>query len=74
MLRVNSVVFAKALNVASNVSCFCQAFLVLTLLNIRAKTPLKSFLAPVIRLLSLSWPLINLTTFAAVLALPFVLL
>jgi hypothetical protein len=49
MLRVNSVVFAKALNVAFNAPCFCQAFLALTLLNIRAKAPLRSFLAPVIK-------------------------
>jgi hypothetical protein len=67
-LKVNSVVFAEALNVAFSASCFCQPFLALTLLNIRAKTLLKSFLALVIRLLPLSWPLINLTTSAAVLA------
>jgi hypothetical protein len=73
MSKVDLVVFAKALNVASSASCFCQAFLALTLLNIRAKAPLKSFLALVIRSLLLGWPLINLTTFATVLALPFVL-
>jgi hypothetical protein len=72
--RVNSVVFAEALNVAFSAPCSCQAFLALTLLNIKAKAPLRSFLALVIRSLSLSWPLINLTTSAAVLALPFVLL
>jgi hypothetical protein len=48
-LKVNSVVFAKALNVASNAPCFCQAFLALTLLNVKAKAPLKSFLALVIK-------------------------
>jgi hypothetical protein len=53
-LRVNSVVFAKALNVVFNAPCFCQAFLALTLLNIRAKTLLRSFLALVIRLLPFS--------------------
>jgi hypothetical protein len=50
-LRINLVVFAKALNVAFNVLYFCQAFLALTLLNIRAKAPLKSFLTLIIRLL-----------------------
>jgi hypothetical protein len=74
MSRVDSVVFAKALNVASSALCSYQAFLALTLLNVKAKAPLRSFLAPVIRLLPSSWPLINLTTFAAVLALPSVLL
>jgi hypothetical protein len=54
MLKVNLIVFAKALNVASNIPCFYQAFLALTLLNIKAKAPLRSFLALVIRLLSLS--------------------
>jgi hypothetical protein len=73
-LKVDLIVFAEALNVASSALCFCQVFLALTLLNIKAKTLLKSFLALVIRLLSFSWPLINLTTFAAVLALLFVLL
>jgi hypothetical protein len=48
-LKVNLVVFAKALNVAFNASCSCQAFLALTLLNIRAKALLRSFLALVIR-------------------------
>jgi hypothetical protein len=52
MLKVNSVVFAKALNMAFNASCSCQAFLALTLLNMRTKALLKSFLAFVIRLLS----------------------
>ena len=47
--RVNSVVFAEAPNVASSAPCSCQAFLALTLLNVRAKAPLRSFLAPVIR-------------------------
>jgi hypothetical protein len=74
MLKVDLIVFTKALNVAFNVLCFYQAFLALTLLNIRAKAPLKSFLAFIIRLLSFSWPLINLTTFAVVLVLLFVLL
>jgi hypothetical protein len=73
MLRVNLIVFAKALNVASSAFCFCQAFLALTLLNVRAKAPLRSFLVLVIRLLPFSWPLINLT-FAVVLALFSVLL
>jgi hypothetical protein len=50
--KVDSVIFAKALNVASSASCSCQAFLALTLLNVRAKAPLGSFLALVIRLLS----------------------
>jgi hypothetical protein len=53
-LKVDLVVFAKALNVAFSAPCFCQAFLALTLLNIRAKAPLRSFLALVIRLLPLS--------------------
>jgi hypothetical protein len=53
-LRVDSVVFAEALNVASSAPCFCQAFLALTLLNVRAKASLRSFLAPVIRLLPFS--------------------
>jgi hypothetical protein len=48
-LKVDSVVFAKASNVASSVSCSCQAFLALTLLNIRAKALLRSFLALVIK-------------------------
>jgi hypothetical protein len=52
--RVNLVVFAKAPNVAFNAPYFCQAFLALTLLNIRAKAPLRSFLALVIKSLSLS--------------------
>jgi hypothetical protein len=50
-LKINLVVFTKALNVAFSASCSCQAFLALTLLNIRAKAPLKSFLAFIIRLL-----------------------
>jgi hypothetical protein len=74
ILKINLIVFTKALNVAFNTFCFCQAFLALTLLNIRAKTLLKSFLAFIISLLPFSWSLINLTTFAAVLALLFVLL
>jgi hypothetical protein len=49
MLKVDLVVFAKALNVAFSVPCFCQAFLALTLLNIRAKASLKSFLAFMIK-------------------------
>jgi hypothetical protein len=73
-LKMNLIVFAKALNVAFSAPCFCQAFLALTLLNVRAKTLLKSFLALVIRLLSFGWPLINLITSAAVLALSSVLL
>jgi hypothetical protein len=44
------------------------------LLNIKAKAPLKSFLAFIIKSLPFGYPLINLTTFAAVLALPFILL
>jgi hypothetical protein len=74
MLRVDLIVFIKALNMAFSVSCSCQAFLALTLLNIRAKASLKSFLALIIKLLSLSWPLINLITSAVILALSFVLL
>jgi hypothetical protein len=50
-LRIDSVVFAKALNVAFSAPCFCQAFLALTLLNVRAKASLRSFLALMIRLL-----------------------
>jgi hypothetical protein len=73
MLKVDFVVFTKAPNVAFSAPCFCQAFLALTLLNVRAKAPLGSFLAPVIRLLPFGWALIDLTTFAAVLALSFVL-
>jgi hypothetical protein len=74
MLKVNFIVFAKALNVVFSPFCFYQAFLVLTLLNIKAKALLKSFLAFMIRLLSFGWSLINLTTFVVVLALFFVLL
>jgi hypothetical protein len=48
-LKVDLVVFTKALNVAFNAPCSCQAFLALTLLNIRAKALLRSFLALVIR-------------------------
>jgi hypothetical protein len=48
-LRVDLVVFAKALNVASSAPCSCQAFLASTLLNVRAKASLRSFLALVIR-------------------------
>jgi hypothetical protein len=54
ILKINLVVFAKALNIVFNAFCFCQAFLALTLLNIRAKAPLMSFLAFVIRLLFFS--------------------
>jgi hypothetical protein len=72
--KVNSVVFAEALNVAFSAPCSYQAFLALTLLNVKAKALFRSFLALVIRLLPSGWPLINLTTSAAVLALPFVLL
>jgi hypothetical protein len=50
-LKVDSVVFAEAPNVAFSAPCSCQAFLALTLLNVRAKAPLGSFLALVIRLL-----------------------
>jgi hypothetical protein len=53
-LKVDSVVFTKALNVAFNAPCFCQVFLALTLLNIKAKAPLRSFLALIIRSLSFS--------------------
>jgi hypothetical protein len=49
MLKVDLIVFIKALNVASNAPCFYQAFLALTLLNMKAKAPLRSFLAFVIR-------------------------
>jgi hypothetical protein len=49
MSRVNLVVFAEALNVAFNAPCSYQAFLALTLLNVRAKTSLRSFLASVIK-------------------------
>jgi hypothetical protein len=48
-LKVDLIVFAKALNVAFSAPCFCQAFLASTLLNVRAKAPLRSFLAFVIR-------------------------
>jgi hypothetical protein len=48
-LKINSIVFAKASNVASNTLYSYQAFLALTLLNVKAKTPLRSFLALVIR-------------------------
>jgi hypothetical protein len=51
MLKVNFIVFAKALNVAFSALCSYQAFLALALLNVRAKTLLKSFLALMIRLL-----------------------
>jgi hypothetical protein len=51
-LRVDLVVFAEALNVAFNVFCSYQAFLALTLLNIKAKASLRSFLALVIKSLS----------------------
>jgi hypothetical protein len=54
ILKVNLIVFVKALNIAFNALCFCQAFLALTLLNIRAKTLLKSFLAFIIKLLPFS--------------------
>jgi hypothetical protein len=53
-LKVNLVVFTEVLNIAFSASCSCQAFLALTLLNIRAKALLKSFLAFVIRLLPLA--------------------
>jgi hypothetical protein len=48
-LKVNSIVFAKALNVAFSAPCSYQAFLALILLNIKAKAPLRSFLALIIR-------------------------
>jgi hypothetical protein len=54
MLRVDLVVFTKALNIAFSAPCSCQAFLALTLLNVKAKALLRSFLALVIKLLSLS--------------------
>jgi hypothetical protein len=44
------------------------------LLNIKTKALFKSFLAFVIKLSLFGWPLINLTTFAVILALSFVLL
>jgi hypothetical protein len=50
-LKINLIVFIKALNVAFNAFYFCQAFLALTLLNIKAKALFRSFLALVIRLL-----------------------
>jgi hypothetical protein len=53
-LKMDLIVFAEALNVAFNASYFYQAFLALTLLNVRAKAPLRSFLAPVIRSLPFS--------------------
>jgi hypothetical protein len=54
ILRIDLIVFAKALNMAFSAPCSCQVFLALTLLNVRAKALLKSFLAFVIRLLPLS--------------------
>jgi hypothetical protein len=72
--RVDSVVFVEAPNMASSTPCSYQAFLASTLLNVRAKAPLGSFLALVIRSSLLGWPLIDLTTSAAVLALPSILL
>jgi hypothetical protein len=54
MLKIDLVVFAKALNVAFKAFCSCQAFLALTLLNVKAKAPLRSFLALVIRSLPFS--------------------
>jgi hypothetical protein len=54
MLKIDLVVFTKALNIAFNAPCSCQAFLALTLLNIKAKTLLRSFLAFVIKSLSFS--------------------
>jgi hypothetical protein len=48
-LKVDLVVFAEASNVAFSASCSCQAFLALTLLNVKAKALLRSFLALVIR-------------------------
>jgi hypothetical protein len=51
MLRINLIVFAKALNIVFSALCFYQAFLALMFLNIKAKTLLKSFLAFVIKLL-----------------------
>jgi hypothetical protein len=50
ILKVDFIVFAKASNVVFSAFCSCQAFLALTLLNIKAKAPLKSFLALIIRL------------------------
>jgi hypothetical protein len=47
--KVNLIVFAKASNVAFSAPCFCQAFLALILLNIKAKALLRSFLALIIR-------------------------
>jgi hypothetical protein len=52
--KVDFIVFAKALNIASSAPYSCQAFLALTLLNVRTKAPLRSFLALVIRSLPLS--------------------
>jgi hypothetical protein len=73
MLKIDLIVFTKALKVAFNALCSYQTFLALTLLNIKAKAPLRSFLALVIKSLSFNQPLINLTTSATVLALPFIL-
>jgi hypothetical protein len=53
-LKINLIVFTKALNIAFNAPCFCQAFLALTLLNIKVKALFKSFLAFVIKLLLFS--------------------
>jgi hypothetical protein len=47
--KVDFIVFTKALNIAFSAFCSYLAFLALTLLNIRTKAPLKSFLAPVIK-------------------------
>jgi hypothetical protein len=53
-LKINFIVFIKALNVTSNAFYSCQTFLALTLLNVKAKALLKSFLAFVIKSLSLN--------------------
>jgi hypothetical protein len=54
MLKINLVVFTKALNVTFSALCFYQAFLALTLLNIKAKALFKSFLAFIIKSLLFS--------------------
>jgi hypothetical protein len=51
MLKIDLVVFIKALNIVFSAFCFCQVFLALMLLNIKAKALFKSFLALIIKLL-----------------------
>jgi hypothetical protein len=54
MLKIDLVVFTKALNVVFNAPYSCQVFLALTFLNIRAKALLRSFLAFIIKSLLLN--------------------